>query len=148
MIPSVATSFDLWLLLQQAHVVPFGRDANDFDLAGAVSVGLPTAVFERLLELQVLDSADVSLIMPMRSFRRRNATRSRLTTEESDRLVRVVRLTLAAADAFGDMERGKSWMRTPNPAMRGSRPVELVQTSVGTRVVEQILGRIIHGIGY
>jgi putative toxin-antitoxin system antitoxin component (TIGR02293 family) len=148
MTPSVATPLDLWLLLQQANAVPVGHSANDFDLAMAVTVGLPTVVLQRLLELHVLDSADVLLIMPMRTFRRRKATRSRLTTEESDRVVRMVRLTVAACDALRGTERGKRWLRTPNAALRGLRPLDCGRTSIGAQVVKQILGRLSHGIGF
>jgi putative toxin-antitoxin system antitoxin component (TIGR02293 family) len=145
---SGASPVDLWLLLQHADAVPAGSAANDLDLAMAIKVGLTTVVLRRLLELHVLQVADVPLIMPMRTFMRREATESRLTTEESDRVVRVVQLIVAARDALGDMERGMRWLRTPNAALRGSRPLDCGRTSIGALVVTQILGRITHGIGF
>jgi putative toxin-antitoxin system antitoxin component (TIGR02293 family) len=148
MTPSVAPSVDLWLLLEQAEAVPVGRAANDFDVAMAVSVGLPIVVLRRLLELRVLEVADVPLIMPMRTFKRREATRSRLTTDESDRVVRMVKLTVVACEALGGTERGTRWLRTPNAALRGFRPLDCGRTSIGALVVTQILGRINHGIGF
>jgi putative toxin-antitoxin system antitoxin component (TIGR02293 family) len=145
---SGASPVDLWQLLRQADAVPAGSAANDLDLAAAVSVGLPTAVLRRLLELHVLQVADVPLIMPMRTFMRREATQSRLTADESDRVVRIAQLTVAASDALGDIERGMRRLRTPNAVLRGARPLEFGRTSIGARIVTQIVGRISHGIGF
>lgn len=144
----VAPSVNLWDLLQQAKAVPAGHTANALDLADAIEAGLPIAVLRRLMLLGVLEPADVTLIMPVRTFQHRKATRSRLTIDESDRVVRLAHMTVASADALGDMERGKQWLRTANPSLRGARPLDLLRTSEGTRVVEQILGRISHGIGF
>jgi putative toxin-antitoxin system antitoxin component (TIGR02293 family) len=148
MTPSGTSPIDLWLLLQHANAVPAGRAANDLDLAIAVEVGLPAAVLRSLLELHLLQVADVPLILPMRTFLRREATQSRLTSQESDRVVRIAQLIIDASDALGDVERGMRWLRTPNATLRGSRPLELGRTSIGARIVTEILGRIRHGIGF
>ena len=148
MTPSVASPPDLWRLLQQANAVPAEHAANDGDLAKAVEAGLPRAVLHRLIAMHVLEPADVPFIFLKRTVQRGKAVRSRLTTDQSDYLARIVQLTLGAADALGDMERGKQWLRTPSLAMRGLRPLDWVRTSIGARVVEQILGRINHGIGF
>jgi putative toxin-antitoxin system antitoxin component (TIGR02293 family) len=139
---------DLWRLLQQANAVPAEHAANDLDLAKAVEAGFPTAVLDRLVALHVLDPADVSLVVPKTTDQRRKPVRSRLTTEQSDHLVRIVQFTLATARAFGDLDRGKQWLRTASPTFRGLRALDWLRTSVGARVVEQILGRMNHGIGF
>jgi putative toxin-antitoxin system antitoxin component (TIGR02293 family) len=131
-----------------AKVVPAGHGANDLDLAKAVEAGLPVGLLRRMLTQRYIELVDVALIMPMRTFHHRKAARARLTTDESDRVMRIAQLTAAASDALGDLERGKLWLRTPNPALRGERPLDWVRTTDGTRVVQQILGRIAHGIGF
>jgi putative toxin-antitoxin system antitoxin component (TIGR02293 family) len=148
MSPSPEAPFDLWLLLQQANAVPAGVAANDLDLAMAVEGGLPIVVLLCLLELHLLEAAEVPVIMSMQTYQQGMSKPLKLNVEESDRLVRIVRLTMAASDALGDLERGKQWLRTPNAALRGLRPLDLLRTSVGTRVVEQVLGRVDHGIGF
>lgn len=148
MIPPFETPLNLWLLLREVDAVPAGRGANGLDVAKAVEAGLPIALFGRLLERRVLESADVPLVMSMRTFHHRKAARSRLTTAESDRLVRIIQLTAAASGALGSMERGMRWLRTPNFSLRGLRPLDWVKTSAGMRVVEELLGRVDHGIGF
>lgn len=139
---------DLWSLLQQSKAVPAGSAANGLDIAQAVEHGFPITVLTRLLTLHLVERSDLSLVMPLRTFQHRKATKARLTTDESDRVVRLAELTVMASASLGDVERGKRWLRTANTALRGARPIEMVRTSEGTRIVMQILGRIEHGIGF
>lgn len=70
------------------------------------------------------------------------------SVDEPDRVARLSELTAVASDALGDVERGERWLRTPNVALDGSRPIDMTRTPEGTRLVMQILGRIDHGIGF
>ena len=65
---------------------------------------------------------------------------------EADRLLRVVRAVVCAVEALGDTEKAGTWLRTPNTALRGATPIELLETDIGARMVERILGRIEHGV--
>jgi putative toxin-antitoxin system antitoxin component (TIGR02293 family) len=38
------------------------------------------------------------------------------------------------------------WLRTPNTALRGETPISLLETDIGARMVERVLGRIEHGV--
>jgi putative toxin-antitoxin system antitoxin component (TIGR02293 family) len=68
-----------------------------------------------------------------------------LTAEESDRLARVARVTDRAVDAFGDAEQAKAWLRTPNRALQGAAPFDLLGTDSGAELVTDELGRIEFG---
>jgi putative toxin-antitoxin system antitoxin component (TIGR02293 family) len=68
-----------------------------------------------------------------------------LTAEESDRLTRVARVTDRAVDAFGDAEQAKAWLRTPNRALHGAAPFDLLGTDSGAELVTDELGRIEYG---
>ena len=61
---------------------------------------------------------------------------------ESDRLGRVV---AQASDILGE-ENAKRWLQTPNRALGGKRPLELFDTDLGLRQVEEVLGRIQSGL--
>lgn len=108
MTPSVAAPLDLWALLQDAKVVPAEHAANDLDVVKAIEGGLPVRLLSRLLAMEILELVDVSLIMPLRTFQHRKAHRTRLTTDESDRVVRIAQLTAAASDALGARDVGPS----------------------------------------
>ena len=69
-----------------------------------------------------------------------------LTSEQSDRLMRVLRLLAAAEETFGNREKAATWLRRPTAALAGKRPLDLLDTNEGAREVETLLGRISHGI--
>jgi putative toxin-antitoxin system antitoxin component (TIGR02293 family) len=71
----------------------------------------------------------------------------RLQPDESDRLLRLSRLVGLALQLFeGSLEEARSWLRTPNRALGEASPLEFATTDVGTREVEQLIGRLEHGV--
>ncbi|MFM7086008.1 MAG: antitoxin Xre/MbcA/ParS toxin-binding domain-containing protein [Cyanobium sp.] len=58
-----------------------------------------------------------------------------LDTAASERAVRGARATLTAAEVFGDFESARAYMHTPNYALGGHTPAELIKTSEGERIV-------------
>lgn len=108
--------------------------------------GLPFASLERVMERYGLNRDEISwaLDLPPRTLARRKQER-RLRRDESDRLFRLVRIGAQATEVLG-AENGKRWLHTPNRALGGQRPLELLDTDLGTRQVEEVLGRIEHGV--
>ena len=68
-------------------------------------------------------------------------------SEKPDRVARVTRVTTRAEEALGDASKARRWLRKPNRALQGQRPLDLLDSDAGARVVEQALGRIEHGLG-
>jgi len=58
-----------------------------------------------------------------------------LDTAASERAMRGARVTLTAAEVFGDFEAARVYMHTPNYALGGHTPTELIKTSEGERIV-------------
>lgn len=58
-----------------------------------------------------------------------------LDTAASERAMRGARATLTAAEVFGDFESARAYMNTPNYALGGHTPAELIKTSEGERIV-------------
>ena len=56
------------------------------------------------------------------------------------------RLTARAAETFGGQSEAVAWLREPNGALGGSRPLDLLRSGEGAILVEQILVRIDHGV--
>ncbi|MGA8533885.1 MAG: antitoxin Xre/MbcA/ParS toxin-binding domain-containing protein [Candidatus Tumulicola sp.] len=79
------------------------------------------------------------------TFGRRVRQRSRLKTDESDRVVRVARIAALAIAALGNQD-GIAWLHEENWALGQRAPIDLLATEVGARQVEQIIGRIEHGV--
>lgn len=51
-----------------------------------------------------------------------------------------------ALETFGDSQKAKSWLATPNRALGSRRPIDLIGSEEGCQQVDEILGRIDHGI--
>lgn len=58
-----------------------------------------------------------------------------LDTAASERAMRGARATLTAAEVLGGFEAARAYMHTPNYALGGHTPAELIKTSEGERIV-------------
>jgi putative toxin-antitoxin system antitoxin component (TIGR02293 family) len=120
---------------------------SELELVRAVQEGLPTASIAAMVERGALDPQEVErFIIPRRTLAHRRKRRQPLSPEESDRLARAAHLLALATETFGDQEKAARWMRRPNRALRGAVPIELLTTSGGARLVEDVLERIAHGV--
>ena len=124
------------------------RDWSRIDLARRVAEGIPTRVLAEVVDEGVLTREEVTrLIVPRRTLAHRKRRREHLSSEESDRLVRVLDLHEAALRTFdGDADKANAWLRKPNRALGGEIPLDLVVTSTGARLAEDALLRIEHGV--
>jgi len=116
------------------------------DLKEWIREGLPFTSIDNVMERYELSREEISaaLDLPSRTLARRKIER-RLHRDESDRLFRLVRIATQATDVLGD-ENGKRWLHTPNRALGGQSPLDLLDTDLGARQVEEVLGRIEHGV--
>lgn len=123
-----------------------GDAAAGVDLVPLVRRGLPTAAVQFVLDSGSLTAAELDRIV----FRRKTLGNRRelgtLTPKQSDRLLRVARVIAAAEETFGGREKARWWLRRPTTALAGERPLDLLDTSTGSREVETLLGRVAHGI--
>lgn len=118
------------------------------DLAQLVRKGLPASSVTALAEKLDMSNNVLSrkLGIPQRTLTRRLSQRSRLTAAESDRTVRFARVYASAVEMIGDEDKAVEWLRTPNRALGGERPFDQLDTDLGAREVEDILGRIAYGV--
>jgi putative toxin-antitoxin system antitoxin component (TIGR02293 family) len=118
------------------------------DLVELVRNGLPASSVKALAERLDVGNTVLSqkLGIPQRTLTRRLSQGSRLTVAESDRTVRLASVYANAVEMIGDEEKAVEWLQTPNRALGGERPLDKLDTDVGAREVEDILGRIAYGI--
>jgi putative toxin-antitoxin system antitoxin component (TIGR02293 family) len=117
------------------------------EMRDCIKEGLPFSALESVrarLGLTVPETASV-LQMPARTLARRRQAQ-KLAADESDRLYRLVRVAAHAVDVLGSEEKAAAWLRHPNRALNSEPPLHLLDTDVGSRQVEDVLGRIEHGI--
>jgi putative toxin-antitoxin system antitoxin component (TIGR02293 family) len=118
---------------------------SDRDLREAIREGFPHAVLEELMRASDLTLKELAgaLDLSSRSLQRRR--RGRLARFESDRLYRLARLLALAHESLGDTARASRWFKRTNRALGGVAPIAAIDTELGARQVEHLLGRIAYG---
>lgn len=118
-------------------------------LRAVVDMGLLVSAFESLVNYANITRSDLARAanIPLRTVQRREASSARkFELDESDRLARVARLYALAEDVLGSRAEAQRWMKTPNRALDGARPLDELETEIAAREVEDMLGRIRYGI--
>ncbi|PYQ27231.1 MAG: hypothetical protein DMF56_20870 [Acidobacteria bacterium] len=113
----------------------------------AVEQGFPWKSFERFTDNLGLPADQVGAMVgiPKRTLARRKVER-RFSPDESDRLLRAARVFARTLKLFdGDREAATEWLTTLEIALNAA-PLDLVQTDVGAREVERVLGALEHGV--
>lgn len=121
---------------------------DSVELVKQVEKGLPFSTVEALRQQMDLASKDMARLLDIkfRTYLRRKEA-GRLQPAESDRVLRASRLFARAQDLFdGDQEAARGWLMKPQRALGGATPLEIAKTEVGAREVEQIIGRLEHGV--
>ncbi len=123
-----------------------GSEPNDLSLLQEIREGLPVDLVDRVLESGTLSLAELDrLALPRKTLAHRRGL-GRLSREQSDHLVRILRVIAEAERTFGRQEKARIWLRCPSAALAGNAPLDLLDTEIGARKVETLLGRIAHGI--
>ena len=120
--------------------------ASEQEILRIVEGRLGASVIKRLLGLG-LERAEIdAAVIPSRTLQHRRSRRERLTLEESDRVLRLVRILSTAEAVYGSRERALAWLRRPHPRLDGRSPISLVKTDTGSRIVEELLTQIDEGM--
>jgi putative toxin-antitoxin system antitoxin component (TIGR02293 family) len=84
--------------------------------------------------------------IPERTLARRKAA-GKFTSDESERLLRISTVFEQAVELFeGDNAAALRWLTAPRKALEGKTPLSYGRTEVGAREVENLIGRLEHGV--
>ena len=125
-----------------------GREppATEADLLRIVEERLAPAVINRLISLGLQRSEIDAAVIPLRTLQHRRSHHQKLTIEESDRVLRVIRAVSLAQSVYGTRQRALEWLRKPHPRLEGRAPLSLLKTDMGSRIVEELLIQIDDGM--
>lgn len=115
---------------------------SDRDLASLVEKRLSPAAVAALIHGGLSDAEVYSLIVPRRTLAHRIAKHQSLSKEESDKAVRVARITAMAEQVFGESARAWRWLRKPKRQFDARSPIEMLATEAGARLVEELIIQI------
>ena len=121
---------------------------TETDLRTLTREGLPVGTLPVLAGGLAVERRQLAKVVGIsdRTLSRRLAGNQRLSPEESDRTVRVARVVAYATEVLGTPQKVAVWMQSPNRALEGHLPFDLLDTDAGVRSVETVLGRIDQGV--
>jgi putative toxin-antitoxin system antitoxin component (TIGR02293 family) len=117
-------------------------------LVAQIEAGLP---FKTLQSLATMSGLSIPLIastlgIPERTLARRK-TAGRLSPDESERLLRISSLFEKAVELFeGDVTAAVRWLTSPKKVFGHRPPLTYARTELGAREVENLMGRLEHGV--
>jgi putative toxin-antitoxin system antitoxin component (TIGR02293 family) len=113
----------------------------------AVEAGVPVATMDNFVAASGMKQKDVlEVVIPLRTLKHRKARKEPLTLDESDKLVRLIRVYDQAVHVLGEKEKAVYWLSEPKRRFEGRTPIQMMVTGLGTRMVEEMLGQIQHGM--
>lgn len=120
--------------------------STEADILQLVEGRLSPSIIKRLVTLGLERSEIDNTVIPARTLQHRRSRREKLSVEESDRVLRVLRVVSAAETVYGSRVRALAWLRNPHPRLGGRAPLSLLTTDTGSRIVEELLLQIDEGM--
>lgn len=118
--------------------------ASDLETARLVRKRLRPPAIAALQSVGV-DPKVLSRIIPRRTLEHRRQRGEALSLEESERAYRTANVLALAEVIFGSRAKAFSWMSTPKRRFDGETPIDLLDTEVGARLVEEVLIQVDEG---
>jgi putative toxin-antitoxin system antitoxin component (TIGR02293 family) len=69
-----------------------------------------------------------------------------LDTDASSKAIQLAALRKHGLEVFEDEAAFNEWLKSPLPALESKRPIDFLDTSYGFELINQLLGRIEHGV--
>lgn len=122
--------------------------ASTADFIPLIRAGFSYRSLERLVKYLDLRLEFVlkSLGINERTMHRRRTTAARLSSQESEKVYRLARLTALAEEIFEDRQQAQIWLTHEIPALGGVTPLSLLDTEEGARLAETELQRLAWGV--
>jgi putative toxin-antitoxin system antitoxin component (TIGR02293 family) len=114
------------------------------DIAELAVERIDIAVIDRLAALG-LKADELLFIIPRRTLTHRRAQHERLSTEESDKAIRLAKIVAQATAVFADHDKAMRWLRNAQAKFGGRTALDMVSTEHGARLVEEALVQIDEG---
>jgi len=116
------------------------------DLIKVIRSGIQTKYIKSILDYTSLDDKELSNILPISH---RQLTRYSddhiLNKEITSHIIQLLELFQKGYKVFGT-DKFNLWIRTPNKVLSNNKPIDIMDTSIGIELIEEVLGRIAYGV--
>ncbi len=125
-----------------------GKSINNRDqFIALINEGFPFLSLDHFSSRINMPLGDLAVVLMInqRTLARRKKT-GQLLPVESDRLARLAKILAYAIEVLGTQKKASRWLQKSNHALKMRPPIQLLDTDIGSVEVENLLGRIDHGI--
>jgi putative toxin-antitoxin system antitoxin component (TIGR02293 family) len=122
--------------------------SNKMLMIFVIREGVPYSLFNLIQDLTPFtdDNWADFLDISTKSLHRYKQTSKSFKSIQSEKIIEMAEVTNVGLDVFGDMEKFKLWLQTPNFSLGNLKPLELLKDSYGKELVISELTRINYGI--
>lgn len=122
--------------------------SNKMLMIFVIREGVPYSFFNLIQHLTPFteDNWADFLDISTKSLHRYKQTAKSFKSIQSEKIIEMAEVTNVGLDVFGDMEKFKLWLETPNFSLGNLKPLELIKDSYGKELVISELTRINYGI--
>ena len=122
------------------------KPVPDLELALLPEKGLPLTAVQSLKD-QGLTFTEISeIVISPRTLKHRKSRREKLSSVETDRVLRVARIVGLADRVFGSRMKALLWLRSVDDRLDNRTPMQMLANESGGRLVESMLWQIDEGI--
>jgi len=121
---------------------------SEFDLISLSNEGLSKASIDALvghLGISRKSFSEDILDTSVKTLERKKST-DKLDKRTSSHVIEIAKVVEHTFEVFGDENSVKQWLNSPNVALGGIKPIDLFYIPTGLGMVDDILGRIEHGV--
>ncbi|MBU0765687.1 MAG: DUF2384 domain-containing protein [Bacteroidetes bacterium] len=110
--------------------------------------GIPYSFFSLIQYMAPFSENDWAIILDLstKSLQRYKKSSRSFRPLQSEKIIEIAEVTNIGLELFGEMNKFKLWLDTPNFALGNHKPIELLRDSYGKEMVIGELTRINHGI--
>lgn len=122
--------------------------SNKMLVVMAIKEGIPFSLFTKIRDVAPFSQVYWAefLDLSIKSLQRYENTNRSFKPIHSEKILELAEVTNLGVDVFGDFEKFKLWLETPNFALGKMKPMDLLKNSYGKEMVVGELRRIEHGI--
>ncbi len=122
--------------------------SNKMLIIKLIREGVPYSLFSLIKDISPFTEANWAefLSVSTKTLERYKKDSKSFKPLHSEKIIEMAEVTNVGKEVFGDMEKFKLWLDTPNFALGNMKPMELLKDSYGKEMVIGELTRINHGI--
>ena len=114
----------------------------------AIREGFPYSLFDLIQHYTPFSEQDWAgfLNISTKSLQRYKQSSKQFKPNHSEKIIEMAEVTTVGLDVFGDINKFRTWLDTPNFSLGNLKPMELIKDSYGKELVISELIRINYGI--